>query len=63
MRAFYERHWALASVAIVLALADICAWSDARVGTEWGTVFFGATAAALLTAVIFKAVMTRAGKY
>jgi hypothetical protein len=63
VRELYERHWFASSIGVVVALAGICAWSDARVGANWGTIFFGVVTAALLLVVVFKAAMTRLGKY
>lgn len=63
MADFYDRHWVVVSLCLVVALAGLCAWSDSRVGATWGTIFFGALAGALLLAVVFKTVMTKLEKY
>jgi hypothetical protein len=63
VQGLYERHWFAVSIGVVVALTGICAWSDARVGADWGTILFGVVAGVLLLAVVFKTIMTSVGKY
>jgi hypothetical protein len=60
---FYQRHWVWMSVSMLVALLGLFAWCALSKRSTYSTVFFGAISGLLLVAIVFRATMTRLGKY